>query len=83
MATFQLSNKNKKNKSEKNIKAIIGWVLLGISTFVFLFSATKLLPFLNYFFLGILGVFVYPVSVLGSSFYFIHSRYLECITDRM
>ncbi len=63
MATFQVSKKDK--KKNKNIKAIAGWILLGISTFVFLFSVTKLLPFLQYFFLGMFGVFVYPLCVVG------------------
>ncbi len=63
MATFQVSKKNK-NKN-KNIKKIAGWSLLGISTFVFLFSVTKLLPFLQYFLLGVFGVFVYPLSIVG------------------
>lgn len=64
MATFQLSNKNK-NAKDKNIKKVAGWTILGISTFMFLFSATHLLPFLNRFLLGILGVFIFPLSVLG------------------
>ena len=65
MATFQLSNKNKKERGSKNLKKIFGWVLLGLSTFAFLFSVTRLLPFLNNFLLGILGVFIYPLSLLG------------------
>ncbi len=64
MATFQVSKKNKK-KSSKNIKSILGWVLIGVSTFVFLFSATNLLPFLHNFFLGCFGIFVYPLTILG------------------
>lgn len=64
MATFQVSNKNK-NKTNRNVKLIVGWSLLALSTFVFLFSVTKLVPFLQYFFLGILGIFVYPLCVLG------------------
>lgn len=64
MATFQLSNKNK-NNSNKNLKVVFGWIGLALSTFVFLFSVTKLLPFLQYFFLGCLGIFVYPLCVLG------------------
>lgn len=64
MATFQLSKKNKNNEN-KNIKIILGWILLSISTFVFLFSITKLLPFLQYFFLGCFGIFVYPLCLLG------------------
>ncbi len=64
MATFQISKKNK-NKTSKNVKMIMGWTLLAVSTFVFLFSVTSLIPFLQYFFLGILGIFVYPLCVLG------------------
>lgn len=63
MAIFQVNKKN--NKKNKNIKSIAGWLLLFISTFVFLFSVTKLLPFLQYFFLGIFGIFVYPICIVG------------------
>ncbi len=63
MATFQVNKKNNKNK--KNIKKIIGWTILALSTIVFLFSATNLIPAFQDFFLGILGIFVYPFSVLG------------------
>ncbi len=62
MATFQV---NKNNKEKKNIKKIAGWVILALSTIVFLFSVTKLVPALQHFFLGILGIFVYPLSFLG------------------
>ena len=64
MSTFQVS-KHKQNKTNRNLKAVAGWIILGISTFTFLFSATRLLPFLQQFFLGILGVFIYPLTVLG------------------
>lgn len=64
MATFQLSKKNKK-RSNKNLKLVIGWSLLAISTFIFLFSITRILPFLQYFFLGCFGIFVYPLCLLG------------------
>ena len=37
MATFQV-NKQNKNNGKKNVKKIVGWVLLALSTFVFLFS---------------------------------------------
>ncbi len=63
MATFQISNKNK--KSTKNKKKLIGAILLALSTIVFLFSVTSLIPALQTFFLGILGIFVYPLSVFG------------------
>ena len=61
MATFQISNKNK--KPLKNKKKIVGGVLLALSTFMFLFSVTNLVPALKVFFLGILGIFVYPLAV--------------------
>lgn len=63
MATFQISNKNK--KSTKNKKKLIGAILLALSTIVFLFSVTSLIPALQTFFLGILGIFVYPLSIFG------------------
>ena len=63
MATFQVSNKNK--KSTKNKKKLAGAILLALSTLVFLFSVTSLIPALQTFFLGILGIFVYPLSVFG------------------
>ena len=64
MATFQV-NKQNNNNGKKNVKMIVGWVLLALSTLVFLFSVTSLIPALQYFFLGILGIFVYPLTVLG------------------
>ncbi len=64
MATFQV-NKQNNNNGKKNVKMIVGWVTLALSTFVFLFSVTSLIPALQYFFLGILGIFVYPLTVLG------------------
>ena len=63
MATFQISNKNK--KPLKNKKKIAGAVVLAVSTFVFLFSVTNLIPALKVFFLGILGIFVYPLAVFS------------------
>ena len=61
MATFQVN----KNNSKKNVKKIVGWSLLALSTIVFLFSVTSIIPALQDFFLGILGIFVYPLTVLG------------------
>ena len=62
MATFQV---NKNNKNKKNVKMIFGWMLLAHSTLIFLFSVTRLVPAFQYFFLGIFGIFVYPLCVLG------------------
>lgn len=64
MATFQVSHKEKK-KANKNVKVIAGWTLLATSTFIFLFSVTNILPFLKVFFLGLFGVFVYPLALVG------------------
>ena len=61
MATFRLTKQNK--KQNKNKKRIVGAILLALSTFVFLFSVTSLVEPLQTFFLGILGVFVYPLSI--------------------
>lgn len=63
MATFRLTKQNK--KQNKNKKRIVGAILLALSTFVFLFSVTSLVEPLQTFFLGILGVFVYPLSIFG------------------
>lgn len=63
MATFQVNNKKK--RQNKNLKMIFGWSTLILSTLVFLFSATSLIKVLQDFFLGILGIFVYPLCVLG------------------
>lgn len=63
MATFQVSNKIK--TPNKKSKIVTGWVLIFVCSFIFLFSATSLVPFLKAFFLGIFGIFVYPLSVLG------------------
>ena len=63
MATFQVNNKKK--RQNKNVKMILGWSTLILSTLVFLFSVTSLVPALQDFFLGILGIFVYPLCVLG------------------
>lgn len=63
MATFQVSNKNKSSK--KNAKIVTGWTLIFVCTFVFLFSATSIIPFLKNFLLGVFGIFVYPLCVVG------------------
>ena len=50
MATFQV-NKQNNNNGKKNVKMIVGWVLLALSTLVFLFS-DKLDSCIAIFFLG-------------------------------
>ena len=64
MATFQVSNKKKSQKSSKNVKKIWGVVLIALATVIFLFSVTRLIAPLQHFFLGVFGVFVYPMSIL-------------------
>ncbi len=64
MATFQISNKKKTQKSSKNVKKIWGIALIAVATLAFLFSVTRLVaPFQN-FLLGVFGVFIYPLSIL-------------------
>ncbi len=64
MATFQVSNKKKTQKSGKNVKKIWGITLLALATIIFLFSVTRLVAPLQYFLLGTFGIFVYPMSIL-------------------
>lgn len=64
MATFQVSNKKKAQNSGKNVKRIWGIVLLSLATVLFLFSVTRLIAPIQYFLLGVFGVFVYPMSIL-------------------
>lgn len=64
MATFRVSNKNKKSKGVRNTKKICGVTLIAVFTLVFLFSVTSLIAPLQYFFLGTFGLFVYPLSIL-------------------
>lgn len=61
MAVFKVKNKNSK---PKNVKKIIGIILLVLSC-VFLFCLiTSFIPFMNKFLLGVFGVFGYPLSAL-------------------
>lgn len=64
MAVFQVSKKNKNNKSEKNAKKIAGFSLLAVATICFLFSVTSIWPAFHYFLKGVFGVFIYPLSIL-------------------
>lgn len=64
MATFNLSKKSKKEKSQSNTKKIVGASLLAAASVVFLFSATTIWPWLQGVLLGIFGVACYPLCVL-------------------
>lgn len=64
MAIFNLSKKNKKEKNSAAVKRIVGASLLGIASVLFLFSATKLWPWLQDLLLGVFGVFIYPLCIV-------------------
>ncbi len=64
MATFKVSKKNKKEKNLTNTKKIVGASLLGVSSVLFLFSATGLWPWFQSVILGIFGVFCYPLCIV-------------------
>lgn len=64
MAIFQVSKQKKGDKVQKNIKKIVGIVLLAVASVCFLFSITSLWPAFQYFLRGVFGVFIYPLSVL-------------------
>ena len=88
MAVFQVSKKNKNNKSSRNVKKIVGIVLLAIASFCFLFSVTSLWPAMQYFLKGTFGVFIYPltilcmiisIAVLNHKRYVMPKRYAACL----
>ena len=60
MALFQLQNNNKKSL---NTEKKWGIVFVIISTFSFLFLFTNLVPFMKSFFLGVFGLFAYPLFI--------------------
>ncbi len=63
MAIFQVSKKNEK-KSIKNVRKIVGFVLLAVASVFFLFSVTGLWPAFQYFLRGTFGLFIYPMCIL-------------------
>ncbi len=63
MAIFQVSKKNEK-KSKRNVRKIVGFVLLAVASVFFLFSVTGLWPAFQYFLRGTFGLFIYPMSIL-------------------
>ncbi len=63
MAIFQVSKKNEK-KTRKNVRKIVGFVLLAVASVFFLFSVTGLWPAFQYFLRGTFGLFIYPMSIL-------------------
>ncbi len=63
MAIFQVSKKSN-NKSTKNIRKIVGIVLIALASVCFLFSVTNLWPGFKFFLKGTFGLFIYPLSIL-------------------
>lgn len=64
MAIFNVSKKTKKEKNTASTKKIVGASLLGVSSVLFLFSATSLWPWLQGVILGIFGVICYPLFIV-------------------
>ncbi len=62
MAIFHLSKKN--NSKNRNIKKIVGWVMLAVASIFFLFSVTSIWPAFQYFLRGVFGLFIYPLTIL-------------------
>ncbi len=62
MAIYKLNSKKKKEKS-KNVKKIVGFSFIGSASVVFLFL-TGIVPALQTFFLGLLGVFGFPLCII-------------------
>lgn len=61
MAVYKLGNKKK--EENPNTKKIVGFSLIGISSFAFLFL-TNIVPAIYTFLLGVFGVFAYPLFLL-------------------
>ena len=62
MAVYKLGS-NKKNHKERNIKKVVGFSMMGISSVIFLFLTGIVKP-IQTFLLGILGVFGFPLCVI-------------------
>ena len=62
MAIYKLNSKKKK-ESNPNKKKIVGFSLIGVASVIFLFL-TGIVPALQTFFLGIFGVFGYPLCII-------------------
>lgn len=86
MAVYKLNSKNKKEKNP-NIKKITGFSLIGAASVVFLFLTGIVEP-LQTFFLGLFGVFGYPLCIIlcvvglalvNNRRYVMPKRYLICL----
>ena len=61
MAIYKLNSKKNKEKN-RNVKKITGFSLIGAASVIFLFL-TGIVPFMQTFFLGLFGVFGFPLCV--------------------
>ncbi len=86
MAIYKLNSKKKKEKNP-NVKKIVGFSLIGAASVVFLFL-TGIIPALQTFFLGLFGVFGYPLCIIlcivglalvNNRRYVMPKRYLICL----
>ena len=62
MAIYKLNSKKKKDKNP-NVKKIVGFSLIGVASVIFLFLTGIVEP-LQTFFLGLFGVFGYPLCII-------------------
>ena len=62
MAVYKLNSKKKKEKNP-NVKKIVGFSLIAVASVIFLFL-TGIVPALQTFFLGLFGVFGFPLCII-------------------
>ena len=60
MAVYKL---NSKKKGKRDVKKIVGFTLIGISSVVYLFL-TGIWPAMLSFLLGVFGIFAYPLFLI-------------------
>lgn len=86
MAVYKLNSKKKKDKNP-NVKKIAGFSLIGVASVIFLFLTGIVAP-LQTFFLGLFGVFGYPLCIImcivglalvNNRRYVMPKRYMICL----
>ena len=63
MAVYKLNSEKQKTEKKRNVKKIVGFSLIGSASVVFLLMTGVFKP-LQVFFLGLLGVFGYPLCII-------------------
>ena len=87
MAVYKLNSQKQKTEKKRNTKKIVGYSLIGSASVIFLLMTGVIKP-LQIFFLGLLGVFGYPLCVillivglalLNNRRYVMSIRYTVCL----